>query len=118
MARTLAKQAAGLGVKATPDAAIGSLAGKPHFHLCSDRKCRLIYEDRCGTPRVNGRCQQCRGTSRANIAPRDPVACCETNSQQVVTGDDIKRYSLGGPGPWYQCSICKRSHGWPQPTKG
>ena len=89
------------------------LAEKAHFHFCSDRDCRLIYEDACPEPQTNHLCQACRGHRRGLITPRDPQECCLGNCEQVIAPDDLLRYALAGPGPWFQCRTCRRSHGWP-----
>lgn len=92
--------------------ALSELAGQPHFHFCSDRTCRLLYEDACKDPTTNGRCQTCRGVRRALITIRDPQECCLGNCTQVTDKQQIIRYSLAGPGPWFQCRTCARCHGW------
>lgn len=92
------------------------LRGKYHRHFCADRDCRLFYEDHCDEPEVNGRCQHCRGTSRAHAAVMDPQECCIDNCKQVLLSDDLLRYQLAGPGPWFQCKTCARTHGWPCST--
>lgn len=89
------------------------LRSVPHLHFCSDRDCRLIYEDNCNTPETNERCQNCRGTTRGLMVPRDPQECCIGNCVQVTDPRELRRYSLAGPGPWFQCRTCVRSHGWP-----
>lgn len=92
---------------------LSGLAGKPHFHFCRERDCRLVYEDRCGEPEENGLCQLHRGLRRALIAIRDPQECCIGNCVQVIEKEHIFRYLLAGPGPWFQCRTCARCHGWP-----
>lgn len=93
---------------------LSSLAGDFHFHFCVERECRLIYSDRCDDVRTNGRCHAHRGVARRPIwvSSRDPQECCMGNTEQVK-GDDLVRYALAGPGPWFQCSSCYRAHGWP-----
>ena len=95
------------------DTVLRKMAGGAHFHFCSDRDCRLIYEDACDDPFTNGRCQACLGHRRNTIAVRDPQECCVGNCEQVLHPEDIRRYSLAGPGPWFQCRHCRRAHGWP-----
>lgn len=109
----VAKTSTALGQKSTLATVYTELRGKPHFHFCTDRNCRLIYEDNCVTPERNGRCQACRGVRRNNISVRDPQECCMGMCVQVKDPDELKRYSLAGPGPWFQCKICRRSTGWP-----
>lgn len=89
------------------------LRDSPHFHFCSNRDCRLIYEDNCHEPETNHPCQVCRGTTRGLMLTRDPQECCLGNCLQVTDPNQLLRYSLGGPGPWFQCRTCIRSHGWP-----
>ena len=91
---------------------LSQLRGKAHFHFCEDRDCRLIYEDTCNTPEVNGPCQLHHGARRALITVRDPQECCLNNCTQVTDKDQIIRYQLAGPGPWWQCRTCARCHGW------
>lgn len=90
------------------------LAGRHHHHFCSNRDCRLIYEDDCSDPGVNGRCHLCRGVRRPTFYPiRDPQECCIGNCVQVVDTDRLLIHKLAGPGPWFQCKTCARCHGWP-----
>jgi hypothetical protein len=86
---------------------------KHHFHFCSDRACRLIYEDNCADPERNGRCPSCRGTTRNNLLVRDPQECCLDNCVQITDRDVLLAHKLAGPGPWFICKTCARSHGWP-----
>ncbi len=92
---------------------LSTLAGTAHFHFCEHRDCRLIYEDACHTPEVNGLCQAHRGIRRALMTVRDPQECCIGNCAQVLDKEQIIRHQLAGPGPWYQCRTCARCHGWP-----
>lgn len=93
------------------------LAGVAHFHFCSDRECRLIYEDSCDTPEVNGRCEPCRGRTRSRYLPvRDPQECCIDNCVQITYRPLLITHQLAGPGPWFQCKTCARAHGWPCTT--
>lgn len=86
--------------------------GKAHFHFCSDRDCRLIYEDACQDVGTNGPCQLHRGVRRPVwVQARDPQECCIDNCE-LVAGDDLVLYRLAGPGPWFQCKTCRRAHGW------
>ena len=110
--RAAAKASPGLKKVSSLASVFTELRGKPHFHTCSDRECRLIYEDACADPGVNGRCQACRGVRRAIISSRDPQECCINNCVQVKYPDALKRYALAGPGPWYQCKTCRRASGW------
>lgn len=91
------------------------LARKWHWHQCSDRDCRTVYDCRCATPLLNGLCHQCAGYSVPEWARnRRPCACCLANCVQVTRADELIRYELAGSQPWYQCRTCKRSHGWPK----
>lgn len=93
---------------------LASLAGDAHLHYCGTRECRKVYEDCCETPGVNGRCHECRGVRRPIwMVAREPRPCCLGGSAQVINKKELRRYSLAGPGPWYQCKTCARVHGWP-----
>ena len=104
---------------------VAELAGKRHSHFCRDRECRNWYEDACSTPEKNDLCHTCIPMERRDrSAPerprwavaRDPRECCIGNCAQVTDRTEIKRYSLAGPGPWFQCKTCARCHGWPCAT--
>jgi hypothetical protein len=93
---------------------MSKMAGEAHLHSCAARDCRLVYEDSCNTPGENGRCHVCRNVRRPVWAEgRDPRDCCWGNCEQVTDKVQIRRYALAGPGPWYQCRTCARTHGWP-----
>jgi hypothetical protein len=93
---------------------LATLAGHPHLHFCSNRECRLVYEDACDDIATNGRCHSCRGVRRPIwMAARDPRECCLGNCEQVLDAKQLVHYNLAGPGPWYQCRTCARAHGWP-----
>lgn len=92
---------------------VTKLKGKPHWHFCSNRECRLLYEDRCEEIDRNGRCHGCRGARRPIwVAARDPRECCIGNCTQVLAVEQLVKYALAGPGPWFQCKTCARCHGW------
>lgn len=101
----------------TPGGVYRELRTTWHLHFCADRDCRLVYE--CGPgdcPDVskNERCRLCRGLRRPIwVAARDPQECCIGNCLQVASPDELLRYRLAGPGPWFQCKSCARCHGWP-----
>ena len=102
-------------VKSQPKAKVHSLSqlrGELHMHFCADRDCRLVYEDCCETPEVNGSCMLCKSGRRGLMASRDPRECCLGNCEQVIDRRDLNRFRLAGPGPWYRCKTCCRSHGW------
>jgi hypothetical protein len=95
-----------------------------HIHFCSDRTCRRVYEcvgfgtlDRKKTEcnaRTNARCQRCRQVARPLwVAARDSRTCCVNNVRQLLDRDELLRYRLAGPGPWYACATCVRPSGWP-----
>lgn len=89
------------------------MRGRAHWHGCT--QCHLAYDDACETPRVNGVCVDCRGGRPRSLLMRgrDPKGCCIDNTEMV--DDEVRaRYKLAGPGPWYQCRICYRSH--PKPV--
>lgn len=106
-----------LPVNKTRDPSLAKLVGRSHFHYCTNRDCRLIYEDSCDTPEVSGECSPCRGRARPVWdADRDPQECCLDNCKQVTFRPDLITHQLAGPGPWFQCQTCARSHGWPCTT--
>lgn len=99
--------------KRTPKT-IAQRKGKAHLHFCVERDCRLIYEDACEDVASNGRCHTHRGARRPIwMSARDPQECCIGNCEMVADPDELHRYRLAGPGPWYQCKTCARTHGWP-----
>jgi hypothetical protein len=93
------------------------LVNKAHKHTCSDPACRLIYEDNCDNPAVNARCRPCSGERRTWVRGEktslDPRPCCIDNTRQVIEPDQLLRFLLAGPGPWFQCITCRRAHGHP-----
>lgn len=91
------------------------LAKTWHFHTCADRDCRVMYECYgCDDATKNGRCHACRGLRRPTWdLIRDPQPCCQGNCVLVTSKDQLVRYHLAGPGPWFQCKTCARCHGWP-----
>lgn len=86
-----------------------------HLHFCRERECRVVYDCYgCEDPAVNGRCHACRGLRRPVWdASRDPRPCCHGNCSQVTAKEELVRYRLAGPGPWFKCHTCARCHGWP-----
>lgn len=95
-----------------------NLANKGHKHVCSNPSCRLIYDDACFSPEHNARCRPCKGQRRTwiyedGLSAWDPRPCCLDNTAQVTDPDVLERFSLAGPGPWFQCQSCKRAHGHP-----
>lgn len=101
-------------VKLTPQGALSQVAKSWHLHFCSNRECRITYDDyKCADVAKNGRCHRCRGLERPGWdMSRDPHQCCVGNCVQVTDPDEIVRYRLAGPGPWFQCKTCARCHGW------
>ena len=87
-----------------------------HAHGCD--QCSRRYTDTCTTPSVNGRCQTCRhGRSplECDLRPlwdrdHDPRACCREVSKLIITAAEMERYGLAGPGPWFKCKTCSRTH--------
>lgn len=92
----------------------------PRFHAHGCVKCKQRYTDTdCADPYVNGSCISCRtghpvSTLRAGMLP---VGCCIERSVRVTDVDTLSQYALGGPGPWYQCQVCKRTHPF-DPSQG
>jgi len=91
---------------------------KAHRHACTNPSCRLTYQDSCFTPERNGRCQPCRGMRRTwvdvdGLTALDPRPCCVDNSELMTSTDELARYECAGPGPWFQCRTCCRTHGHP-----
>lgn len=91
----------------------GAVARQLHAHGCS--VCSRRYTDSCPIPDVNGRCSKCRlGRERATWdRDTDPKDCCREFSRPA-SKEDLVRYALGGPGPWYICQSgkngCSRTH--------
>lgn len=108
----------GLAPKQTPAGVLKKLTGRLHYHACTG--CRLSYScSSCKDAALNGRCQTCREVRRPNWeAARDPRPCCYVhgNARLVLRADELERYQLAGPGPWFQCRLCARAHG-EYPTK-
>lgn len=95
-------------------ASVATLAFKHHAHRCTT--CGRRFTDACGQPEVNTSCMTCKfGHSRPLWhVNHDPQPCC-VGAQVMTDPREVVRYSLGGPGPWYQCSTCHRTH--PNPVK-
>lgn len=106
--------AKGLVPRQTPAGVNRKLANKLHYHSCAG--CTLIYKCSCPAADVNGRCWACRGGRRPSWdVARDPQDCCINNCRQMTLAEDLARYQLAGPGPWFQCKTCARCHGaYPQ----
>ena len=104
-----------LAAKPTARGVLTKLAGKLHYHACCD--CRLVYSCSCAAADVKARCSACRETRphprSAWDTARDPMPCCVNNVRQVTTADDLLRYQLAGPGPWFICKTCARCHSKP-----
>lgn len=91
---------------------------RAHRHSCTVRTCRLTFEDTCGDASRNGRCHSCLGVRRPWLMPDgrtslDPHSCCVDNTKQLTDLSDLLRFECAGPGPWFQCLTCKRTHGHP-----
>jgi hypothetical protein len=94
----------------------------PVYHAHGCIKCHLRYSDRCDTPHEDRKCMTCehghaRSIEQLDRAPKD---CCKTHSVLMLNPDELNRYALGGPGPWYQCvgaNGCARTHPHKDPTK-
>jgi hypothetical protein len=82
----------------------------PAYHAHGCTTCGLRYGDACATPGDNDTCMPCRlGTPRVETG-FDPAPCCGDHSRPVTDPEVLARYALGGPGPWWQCRRCFRSH--------
>lgn len=86
-------------------------AGDLHHHGCV--VCSARYSDACLIRAVNSRCPSCRSGGQHG-RPRwdqdhDPRPCCRTASV-LATKEVLTKYALGGPGPWWRCRQCSRTH--------
>ena len=90
-------------------------AGSPHVHSCQN--CRDYYEDVCDEPTVNAVCLPCRTGHPVPIwiVDRRPCDCCIAHSR-VARKSELEAFKLGGPGPWWVCTVCWRSLGF-DPSK-
>lgn len=95
-----------------------ALGGKWHWHTCVE--CDSVYACTYQDAADNGQCETCRtGRPRAPWETgRDPRPCCVDNTLLLTRNEDLVRYELAGPGPWFQCRTCKRSHRSPITTLG
>jgi hypothetical protein len=85
-----------------------------HYHACII--CRGRYGDACATRQHNGKCNAClSGITSTYAYTLQPVPCCRRSSRPVVT-EEIARYKLAGPGPWFICGTCRRTHSY-NPSK-
>lgn len=107
----------GLAPRATPEGVLKKLRGSLHYHSCSTCRFR-VYRCACNQPAINDRCQLCRGVRRPIYeAARDPRPCCIGNCTLVSRAEELARYDLAGPGPWFQCRTCARCFGeYPKET--
>jgi len=101
----------GLAPRQTSVGVLNRLRGKHHWHACTTCKVR-VYGCHCQATETNGRCQACRGGRRPvwELA-REPRDCCLVNCKQLLSADELERYQLAGPGPWFQCRTCARCFG-------
>ena len=91
---------------------VNSFKEKLHYHGCD--RCRGRYSCSCDMPGVDTTCGQCRGghtekglsTWQAATAPRD---CCREQAR-TATNRERETYKLAGPGPWWVCTHCWRTH--------
>lgn len=81
-----------------------------HAHGCLG--CGRRYMDSCPRPAQNGSCFSCTtGKPMAHWdRSRMPVECCKTNAKRITDTAVLNSYSLGGPGPWFICRTCGRTH--------
>lgn len=92
-----------------PHKVLKSLNGRYHRHACTS--CWMTYGCSCKTADINGTCSSCRSGHERPLWDRDldPVTCCFMNSKMVKV-EEVQRFALGGPGPWYRCRVCSRVH--------
>ncbi len=81
-----------------------------HAHGCL--RCGRRYTDTCTTPLDNGECLTCSVDQPPPIWDTDwtPQDCCRTSVHLITDVDVLVRYRLGGPGPWFLCERCARTH--------
>lgn len=83
-----------------------------HAHGCLD--CGQRYQDTCAFPLKNNLCAVCRGSQAApskEDLDRQPRDCCANGGSRLITDVDVlSKYNLGGPGPWFLCRTCARTH--------
>lgn len=82
------------------------------FHAHGCLQCGRRYADSCETPKENAVCMSCRAGQPVpswDLA-RYPQLCCEASSRMVTDVVVLNRYGLAGPGPWYFCHACGRTH--------
>lgn len=93
------------------------LAGTHHAHGCM--RCRHRYVDHCGTPREDELCHLCRshGQKRDPWWPEAwmPDICCLSDARRLdptfkYDRDHMGSLGLAGPGPWFRCQTCGRTH--------
>lgn len=81
------------------------------FHAHGCEVCAALYRDACDTPMLNARCSEHRErTPRRRVLwdrAFDPVECCRTHAVEASV-EAREAYALGGPGPWWQCTVCAR----------
>lgn len=108
----MARQTSSKGLPPPPkvDAAGMHKVAIYHAHGCTE--CGRRYTDSCQSTAVNGRCYGCRtGRSRSKWDQDfDPILCCRTDSALIKDKETLSRYNLAGPGPWYRCKTCSRTH--------
>lgn len=94
--------------------AVRSLTSRYHQHCCYE--CKGVYTDSCGTPTENKHCVGCQSAHGRPLwdRDRDPMKCClELGACEMVTdGATIALFKLAGPGPWFICKTCHRTHGY------
>lgn len=93
----------------TSAATVRVMAGRHHAHGCVE--CSRRYTDRCRDPGENGLCQLCRGLERPRWETSfEPGDCCPEFSVLVRDSETLGRFNLAGPGPWFKCRACARTH--------
>jgi hypothetical protein len=83
----------------------------PVFHAHGCIQCGSRYMDSCTTSEKNGTCYPCRSGVPNTFLTQGylPIECCPSNIRRVFDPDELLRYRLAGPGPWFICRSCQRT---------
>lgn len=96
--------------RATVKQAVSRKYAAFHAHGCL--QCGRRYSDACEVPLVNAVCTSCRTGQPVPFwdQHRFPAECCTIKSKPVTDVVILNSYALAGPGPWFQCRSCGRTH--------